>query len=411
MGESVDIVVKAHNEASAGLDSAAKSLSDLNQETRKTQPSLASLGKVLAATPLGKYSTSIGNVAINLANMREMLKQASTAGLAFKAALAGTAIALGAQVGTMIADWIFQTEKWKGKLAEALEEAGKIADRLAQKRKDQFKQQLELANTEATPEARSAALDAMKQSVAQQIQEQQRAVVAAREAAAKSAGSLTDKGKAAHDIDQKRLEIERERLDVLREQAAEINRAQRGPSDAEAELERRKQAAEQQKRIDAERRQTADEMWKREAEEQAKQQQREKNAADGARRLREELQARFRAIRDDGLAKEKEAGRQAFIAQMEWEMAEEEKYIDLANKTFRSREKEKKKKKDDKEAPDLMGFDSRLLSRGTTLNPQERVAKNTEETNKKLARQEQQMIEMNRHLGRIAAKTAETEGF
>ena len=93
-------------------------LKSLNQEGKVTGKALKDMASVL-----GPEFSILGD---RVGQVTGALNDARGAGLAAKAGLVGLVAVAGVQVGRMIGDWVFETQKWQDELSKAIELSSKL---------------------------------------------------------------------------------------------------------------------------------------------------------------------------------------------------------------------------------------------------------------------------------------------
>jgi hypothetical protein len=123
-----DIRIKLQADESGAVNSFRKLRSEvLNNEQGLKQ--LAAQGKVTGKglkDMAGTLGPEFGQLGSSIDQITGGLKNMQGAGIMAKGAMIGLVATAGFQVGKMIGDWVFETEKWK----QTLEDARKEADRL-----------------------------------------------------------------------------------------------------------------------------------------------------------------------------------------------------------------------------------------------------------------------------------------
>jgi hypothetical protein len=126
-----DIRIKLQADESGAVNSFRKLRSEvLNNEQGLKQ--LAAQGKITGKglkDMAGALGPEFGQLGSSIDQITGGLKNMQGAGMMAKGAMIGLVATAGFQVGKMIGDWVFETEKWK----QTLEDARKEADRLNSK--------------------------------------------------------------------------------------------------------------------------------------------------------------------------------------------------------------------------------------------------------------------------------------
>ena len=247
--ESIQIVLEGVDKASPAFTSVAKSIKETSDQSQKLSGVFGKVFSSLGLTELSSLTDQFGGLS---AQMKELGEAGSKGGAGMMIARAGIVAAIGAaavQVGSMIADWIYDTEEWGKRMQEVISEAGKQSDFLAKKRQQQFNQQFQMASLATSPEQQRQEMAALaasvKQQIAQQAQSLQAAMADLQSVRDRATGTqLDDAGfqaelQAATEL----VKIETDRLNQLRDQRQQVADFYRIPTEAEAELKRRQEYA------------------------------------------------------------------------------------------------------------------------------------------------------------------------
>ena len=237
MSESVEILIKADDQASqkmaAAASNAAKAGDKINnsfKDAGKNTKAISDLAGVIASltgnSQLAGLAGQLGEVTDKVSQFSEVSKAGAAGSLAFKAGLVGLVAAGGFAFGKWLGDIIFETAKFERALAETKEEAKRLDDQLkqlAQTRFGETKQDIELIRD---PEEKRAAYKKL-------LGELQRDIGTAGAVAAKSkreaekwadAWQITGNRKQYAEDAKNQAAADRERVDALKAQAQEIGK-------------------------------------------------------------------------------------------------------------------------------------------------------------------------------------------
>lgn len=392
MPESVNIVVGAKDEASAKLATMSANVDKFGKTAKAGGKAIQQFNTVLGSTPFGQYAGGLANMAGELIEVKNQLGQAANSSMLFKGALVATAGVIGFQIGNAIRKAIDEISGLNDYLRDAIEKTNELgnAEQARLNRRDRAKQ-ADFAEIE-NPQEKLAAQKEYLAMLDKEVEAQKLNAKAKQDAVDASNKwyriDETDKEvemlKAEADAEKEKLKVLQQQRDAMREQT----------SQREQERLARKEAAETEKRLDAERRQRADEMWKREAEEHQKQINRQENARKGAGKWRQQLQE-WKMEAEEAISKDMEKMRDDAKKKAEEDKKERRSAFDSARAEVLAR-----RNAGAGAAPDIQGFQSRMLSRANRVDPIDKVAKNGELTNKELAEirkiQQQQLEEQRR---------------
>jgi hypothetical protein len=410
--ESVQIVLEGIDKASPAFASVSQSIKETGEQSQKLS---GVFGQIFSALGLGQLSALTGQFQSLSGQMKE-LGDAGTKGgagmLAAKAGIVAASVAAGFQVGTMISDWLNGTEEWNKKMLETLANAEKTAAKLNQKNQEQLSLQLKIANAAATEEQRVSELRDLSAKKAAEIAEAERNLAKENAELQKAlANDFMGYGKEDNAAAETAVKLAKERLDLLRQQSAEIGKAIRGPTDDEAELERRIKAQEENKKAIEDARKADEQAWAK----LAKQLQDEQKARDDqikrdqsyldnlkarnielekGKRAADEFRAALAGITEETIAAGREISIQNELLEAQQQLEEEQKRVD-----------DERQQKLTAPTPELQAVQSRLLTRAPNSQADRAV-----KANEKVAELTQRIVSLQREqqslLGQIASNTA-----
>jgi hypothetical protein len=384
--ETVQIVLQGVDNATPAFTSVARSIKETGDQSQKLGGVFGKVFESLGMTQLSALTDQFSGLS---AQMKELGDAGSKGGAGMLVAKAGIVAAVGTasfQVGTMIADWLYETEAWGKRMQQVLKDAEQAAAIVSKKNQDQFTLQMQIANAAATEEQRMAELRQIQ--AAKQLEVERAQIKLKNEQKDLEAALANDMfgyGKEDNAAAETAVKLAEERLSLLRDQAAEVGKALRGPTDNEQELQTRLQAqAENKKAIEDTRKANADawaELSKQMDDEQKardEQVKKDQSYIDGlkarniellnGKQAAEEFKAALAGVTEQTIAAGREMAIQNELLEAQKQLADEEKRQD----------EEAQKKLAQPTAP-LQAMQSRLLSRVSTGGG-DRVAKATEKT-------------------------------
>ena len=411
--ESVQIVLEGVDKASPAFVAVAGSM----KRTADTGQKLSGVfGKIFGSLGLDQLQGYTGQFASLAGQLKELGDAGEKGGAGVMAAKAGIVAAVAAgtyQVGNMIADWIMQTEAWRERLKETFDEASKQADFLTKKRREQFDLAFETAKL-GTPEQRQAEMTALSQQVSKDTVSQAstlKKAVADLEAvqASRTGTRLDDNSGYQEELEAatKLVEIETKRLTALQEQQQQIKDFYSLPSEAEQELQKRRDFLANEKEGNQQLKQLQMEIDRiRDPKKAEREQVLAKAANEWQREMltnmlnireKEEQKIKDQAAAYDELRQAMEDGREELEAKLELEGKIAETQKQLADE--QKKQDDELAKKLGTPAPQLQAMQSRLLSRSGQSNTAERQAKANEkvaeltEKIETLQREQQSLLE------------------
>lgn len=374
-------------ETGVEMQKTGDSFKDTSEASQKVSGAFSKAFGALGLTELAAFSSEIGSLSGQLKEMQEAGKKGGDAfkGLAV-AGMAISAVAASWKIGTLIADWVYQTEQLNRRMKETLELLSQQASFTNDKTRKQFEMQMELANAALTEEQRQLELAELRAAKEQEVAEAKRQLIKEERDLQKAlANDVLGYGTEDNAAAEEAVKIAKDRLKLLQEQQTEVTKAIRGPSENEQELANRLKAKELQKEaadeaVAAEQRRFQE--WSKNWDDQKKaQQDQAKREADyinalkvrneeltKGKRAAEELKAQQAGISDEVIMQGRELSIQNELLEMQKQLADEQK----------KKDEERQKALAVTTAP-LQAQQSRLLSRVSTGGG-DRVAKATEKT-------------------------------
>lgn len=407
--ETVQIVLQGVDNATPAFTSVARSIKETGDQSQKLGGVFGKVFESLGMTQLSALTDQFSGLS---AQMKELGDAGSKGGAGMLVAKAGIIAAVGAasfQVGTMIADWLYETEAWGKRMQQVLKDAEQAAAIVSKKNQDQFTLQMQIANAAATEEQRMAELRQIQ--AAKQLEVERAQIKLKNEQKDLEAALANDMfgyGKEDNAAAETAVKLAEERLNLLRDQAAEVGKAIRGPTDNEQELQTRLQAqAENKKAIEDTRKANADawaELSKQMDDEQKardEQVKKDQSYIDGlkarniellnGKQAAEEFKAALAGVTEETIAAGREMAIQNELLEAQKQLADEEK-----------RQDEEAQKKLGQPAPQLQAMQSRLLTRSGN-NPNDRAIKANEKTAELTAKierlQQEQLAELRKNKG------------
>jgi len=363
------------------------SFKDTSEASQKVSGAFAKAFGALGLSELAAFSSEIGGLSGQLKEMEEAGKKG---GDAFKGlAVAGMAIAAVAaswKIGTLIADWLYQTEALNRKMKETLELMAQQAEFANDKTRKQFQMQMDLANAAATEEQRQMELAEIAAEKDRKVREAKKQLAKEqRDLEAALANDVLGYGKEDNAAAEEAVKIAEQELKLLQEQQAEVNKAIRGPSENEQELEKRQRAKELQKEAADEAlaaEQQRFQEWSKNWDDQRKAQEDQQKKEDdyinalkirneelmNGKRAADEMKASMAGISEEVILQGRELSIQNELLEAQKQLADEQK----------KKDEERQKAFAQPTAP-LQAVQSRLLSRVSTAGG-DRVAKASEKT-------------------------------
>ncbi len=133
MSESVKILIDADDQASRKVAAAAKNVENsikgiksTGEQAKKSTEFFGSIANALGGSELGAYASQIAGITEKTSQFAEVQKLGGAGALAFKAGLAGVAGVIAFGIGKALGDVIFQTSKWTEEIAKATRESDRL---------------------------------------------------------------------------------------------------------------------------------------------------------------------------------------------------------------------------------------------------------------------------------------------
>jgi len=362
------------------------SFKDTGEASQKVSSVFSKAFGALGLSELQGFTDQMGSLS---GQVKEMEEAGKKGGNAFKGlAVAGMAVATAVaafNIGKIIGEWVFETERWKQALKDALDEVNKGEQQVREKLDKQFQLRLQIAQAAGSDDQKAQELKTLQEQIQRDIQFQQDFVrMREQELAAAEAGNYF--GMTQGDVDKAKadLENERKKLELLKEQNQEVQDI-RNPSAEQQMLDARLKSNEEAKKaadeaLSAEQRQFQE--WSKNWDDREKAQQDQKKRDDDylnalkvqneeltkGKRAAEELKAQQAGISEEVILQGRELSIQNDLLETQKKLADEQK----------KKDEERQKAFAQPTAP-LQAMQSRLLSRVSTGGG-DRVAKATEKT-------------------------------
>jgi hypothetical protein len=362
------------------------SFKDTSEASQKVSSTFSKAFGALGLSELQGFTDQMGSLS---GQVKELEEAGKKGGDAFKGlAVAGMAVATAVaafNIGKMIGEWVFETERWKQALKDALDEVNKGEQQVREKLDKQFQLRLQIAQAAGNEDQKASELKTLQEQIQRDIQFQQDFVrMREQELAAAEAGNYF--GMSQGDVDKAKadLENERKKLDLLKEQNQEVQDI-RNPSAEQQILDARVKSNEEAKEAAAE----ALSAEQRQFQEWSKNWDDQKKAQEDLRKKEDDYLAALQ-IRNEELMNGKRAADEmkASMAGISEEVILQGRELSIQNELLEAQKQladEQKKKDEERQkafaqptAP-LQAMQSRLLSRVSTGGG-DRVAKATEKT-------------------------------
>jgi hypothetical protein len=385
MAESVEIILDGVDNASPAFTAVAGQMKKTADTGQKLSGVFGKIFESLGLSELQAYSGEFGNISGQMKELGDAGEKGGAGMMIAKAGIAAAVAAASFNIGKMIGEWVFETERWKQALKDALDEANKGEQQVREKLDKQFQLRLQIAQAAGNDDQKANELKTLQEQIQRDIQFQQDFVrMREQELAAAEAGNYF--GMSQGDVDKAKadLENERKKLELLKEQNQEVQDI-RNPSAEQQMLDARLKSNEEAKKaadeaLAAEQRQFQE--WSKNWDDKEKAQQDQKKRDDDylnalkvqneeltkGKRAAEELKAQQAGISEEVILQGRELSIQNDLLEAQKQLADEQK----------KKEEERQKAFAQPTAP-LQAMQSRLLSRVSTGGG-DRVAKATEKT-------------------------------
>jgi hypothetical protein len=382
VADDISIVIGAQDKASKVINDVVKNADAKLKQFKTVAASgkasaelTGTLAKTLGGTALGAFSGELAGITERISAFSEVSQQGAGGALAFKAGLAGVAAVAGFKIGTMIGDWVFETEKFTAQLAKANVELLKAADLAATLQSTKLgiaTAKIELIDD---PEEQDAALRKRFTELSRMAEQQQKNIeLIKEEQQARLTGwqsmlGVSEEVKAANEAE---VQAAAKSLAAIENEQAKIgNKLNREVQELEALKKAKQDAAE------SERKQIAETEAAKKKAQDDEQRAAEKKIAD-AQRLSDMKDAEFANLeRQRILLNQGKEAAQAFALEQKGldeatakRIASEQAAIDKAV--------EEKNSKSESFTPGIQATESRLLTRGPAEKGIDKIATNTE---------------------------------
>jgi hypothetical protein len=385
MAESVEIILDGVDNASPAFTAVAGQMKKTADTGQKLSGVFGKIFESLGLSELQAYSGEFSNISGQMKELGDAGEKGGAGMMIAKAGIAAAVAAASFNLGKMIGEWVFETERWKQALKDALDEVNKGEQQVREKLDKQFQLRLQIAQAAGSDDQKASELKTLQEQIQRDIQFQQDFVrMREQELAAAEAGNYF--GMSQGDVDKAKadLENERKKLELLKEQNQEVQDI-RNPSAEQQMLDARLKSNEEAKKaadeaLAAEQRQFQE--WSKNWDDKEKAQQDQKKRDDDylnalkvqneeltkGKRAAEELKAQQAGISEEVILQGRELSIQNDLLETQKQLADEQK----------KKEEERQKAFAQPTAP-LQAMQSRLLSRVSTGGG-DRVAKATEKT-------------------------------
>lgn len=253
MSNSVEILIEADDRASKvfdqvsnNIDQKVKKIRDVGGKAKASTEFVGSIAASLGNTQFAQAAGSLGQLTEKISAFSEVSKLGGAGALAFRAGLLGVAAVAGFKIGSMIGDWVFETEKWTGQIAEANKLLKESASQLAKTEATKLGFKVEKAGLEGEVAQRLLLNDLTEESfkIEQQIEETKKAQVREQEGLAGWQNYISGNSEKIKQMNEDDLQIMQEKLGAIKtERDALVAKL----SPYQAEIEALKQAAELKK--------------------------------------------------------------------------------------------------------------------------------------------------------------------
>ena len=385
MAESVEIILDGVDNASPAFTAVAGQMKKTADTGQKLSGVFGKIFESLGLSELQAYSGEFSNISGQMKELGDAGEKGGAGMMIAKAGIAAAVAAASFNIGKMIGEWVFETERWKQALKDALDEVNKGEQQVREKLDKQFQLRLQIAQAAGSDDQKASELKTLQEQIQRDIQFQQDFVrMREQELAAAEAGNYF--GMSQGDVDKAKadLENERKKLELLKEQNQEVQDI-RNPSAEQQMLDARLKSNEEAKKaadeaLAAEQRQFQE--WSKNWDDKEKAQQDQKKRDDDylnalkvqneeltkGKRAAEELKAQQAGISEEVILQGRELSIQNDLLETQKQLADEQK----------KKDEERQKAFAQPTAP-LQAMQSRLLSRVSTGGG-DRVAKATEKT-------------------------------
>jgi len=194
-----------------------------------------------AANVLGPQFGILGD---RIDHITGALADVKGASLATKASLVALVAVGSYEVGTMIADWVWQTKEWQKANEEAIRVITSQQDYLNKKSQERFDLDMKIIQLAATEEQKLSELrDIEQKKLEERLLAEEQLTKDKRDLEKAIANDRLGYGKEDNETIESAIKLSKERVKLLNQQLALIQKARVGPNEQELELERRREAA------------------------------------------------------------------------------------------------------------------------------------------------------------------------
>lgn len=383
--ESVEIILDGVDNASPAFTAVAGQMKNTADTGQKLSGVFSKIFGSLGLDQLQAFSGEFGNISGQLKELGDAGQKGGAGMMVAKAGIAAAVAAAAFNIGEMIGNWVFETERWKQALKDALDEANKGEQQVREKLDKQFQLRLKIAEAAPMEEQKQAELKTLQEQIQRDIQFQ-RDFVKMREQELASAEAGNYFGMTQNDVDKAKADLdnEKQKLELLQEQNQALQDI-RNPSAEQQMLDARLKNNEEIKKandeaLSAEQRRFQE--WSKNWDDQKKAQEDQRKQEDdylaalqlrneelmNGKRAADEMKASMAGISEEVILQGRELSIQNELLEAQKQLADEQK----------KKDEERQKAFAQPTAP-LQAVQSRLLSRVSTGGG-DRVAKASEKT-------------------------------
>ena len=383
--ESVEIILDGVDNASPAFTAVAGQMKKTADTGQKLSGVFSKIFGSLGLDQLQAFSGEFGNISGQMKELGDAGEKGGAGMMVAKAGIAAAVAAAAFNIGEMIGNWVFETERWKQALKDALDEANKGEQQVREKLDKQFQLRLKIAETAPMEEQKQAELKTLQEQIQRDIQFQ-RDFLKMREQELATAEAGNYFGMTQGDVDKAKADLdnEKKKLELLQEQNQELQDI-RNPSAEQQMLDARLKNNEEIKKANdealaAEQRRFQE--WSKNWDDQKKAQEDQLKKEDdylaalqlrneeltNGKRAADEMKASMAGISEEVILQGRELAIQNELLEAQQKLADEQK----------KKDEERQKAFAQTTAP-LQAVQSRLLSRVSTGGG-DRVAKASEKT-------------------------------
>jgi chromosome segregation ATPase len=385
MAESVEIILDGVDNASPAFTAVAGQMKKTADTGQKLSGVFGKIFESLGLSELQAYSGEFSNISGQMKELGDAGEKGGAGMMIAKAGIAAAVAAASFNISKMIGDWVWETEKWKQALKDALDEANKGEQQVREKLDKQFQLRLQIAQAASDPQQKDDELKAMEEK-AKFARDNQRSLLKNAEAMQAELENSIWAGLNEGEIEAAKAKTaeEKKKLEFFEQQLETLNEI-RNPSAEQQMLDARLKSNEEAKKAAAE----ALAAEQRQFQEWSKNWDDQKKAQEDLRKKEDDYLAALQ-IRNEELMNGKRAADEmkASMAGISEEVILQGRELSIQNELLEAQKQladEQKKKDEERQkafaqptAP-LQAMQSRLLSRVSTGGG-DRVAKATEKT-------------------------------